>query len=645
MTAGRFAEAAERLRALLGARPDDADALYMAAVCARYLKRADHASRYLDRLIAAAPEHGRAWQERGHLARDEGRTPGALSAYRLAVRYNPALIAAWRGVATAATGEEAQAASAQAARLSALPGPLLAASDHLAEGRIARAEHLLRAYLQKNPRDTEGMRLLAQVGVRMGVLDDADFLLETAIALSPDDVQLQLDHVAVLRKRQRYDAALARAEALIARNPDDPLFRSHHAVELLQAGRYDQALAAFDALAAERPKDPGILTSRAHALKTCGQQALAVESYRAATRIAPGHGDAWYGLANLKTHRFDDADIAAMRAALSGPALPFAQRVGLTFALGEALEDAGDTGAAFAAFERGNAMKRSEARYTSEQMDEEAASQKRWCPASLFTDRPGAGDPAPDPIFIVGLPRAGSTLIEQILASHSQVDGTLELPNVLSIAHGLRGRNAMADRDRYPRVLGELPDEKLAALGRRYLDETRVHRGGAPRFTDKMPNNFRHLGLIHLMLPNAKIIDARRDPLDCCWSGFKQLFAEGQEFTYGLSEIGHYYRACVDLMDHWERALPNGTILRVQHEDVLDDLDGQVRRMLSFLGLPFEQACVDFHRTERAVRTASSEQVREPISRRGVGRWQAYDAHLGPLYDALGPLAPPRTGE
>ena len=255
-------------------------------------------------------------------------------------------------------------------------------------------------------------------------------------------------------------------------------------------------------------------------------------------------------------------------------------------------------------------------------MQEEFAAQKKHCTSEMISRQSGKGFAAPDPIFIVGLPRAGSTLIEQILASHSQVDGTLELPDILSLAHRLRGRNIVSDRDRYPRVLGELPEAELQTLGEIYIKNTRIHRKGSPFFTDKMPNNFRHIGLIHLILPNAKIIDARRAPLDCCWSGFKQLFAEGQEFTYGLEEIGHYYREYVDLMEHWDSVLPKGRILRVQHEDVLDDLEGQVRRILDHCNLPFENACIDFHRTERAVRTASSEQVRQPINRSGQGQWE-----------------------
>ena len=326
-----------------------------------------------------------------------------------------------------------------------------------------------------------------------------------------------------------------------------------------------------------------------------------------------------------------------MRVSQQSPDLSFMSRVHIAFALGKAFEDRGDYHAAFTSYETGNALKQKQTRYTTEQMLAEFDAQKKYCSKDVLAAQGGLGCPAPDPIFIVGLPRAGSTLIEQILASHSQVDGTLELPNILSLAHRLRGRNLISARDRYPRILAELSAGELTQLGETYLEDSQIHRKGAAFFTDKMPNNFRHLGLIHLILPNAKIIDARRAPLDCCWSGYKQLFAEGQEFTYGLDDIGYYYRGYVDLMAHWETALPERRVLRVQHEDVLADLEGQVRRILDYCDLPFEAACVEFHKTERAVRTASSEQVRQPINRSGQDQWKAFEPFLDPLKKALGP--------
>ncbi|MEL7232300.1 MAG: sulfotransferase, partial [Pseudomonadota bacterium] len=477
-----------------------------------------------------------------------------------------------------------------------------------------------------------------------GVHEDADFLLETAIELAPDNPQLRIDYIQVLRKRQKFAAALDQAKHLLNTDPESPVFQSLFAIESMQAGDYETALDTFEAVLEKLPNDPATLTSRGHALKTYGRSEDAVASYQAALKADPDHGDAWYALANLKTYHFTDDDLTAMQTARDSGNLSFIARVHIAFALGKAFEDRREYAQAFTHYEQGNALKRQQTRYTTEQMREELGAQKRHCTADLFTAEEGLGDPSPDPIFILGLPRAGSTLIEQILASHSQVDGTLELPNILSLAHRLRGRKQLTERDRYPRILHDLSADQLADLGRDYIENTRIHRSGAPFFTDKMPNNFRHIGLIHLILPNAKIIDARRDPMDCCWSGFKQLFAEGQEFTYGLEDIGHYYRAYVDLMTHWDAVLPPGRILRVQHEDVLDDLEGQVRRILDYCGLPFEQACIDFHKTERAVRTASSEQVRQPVSRKGQDQWRPYEPYLDLLKAALGPLAPQNTG-
>ncbi|MEO0607151.1 MAG: sulfotransferase [Pseudomonadota bacterium] len=640
MQAGGFDAAAEIMRDLLAADPADQEALYISAVAARYSKQYDRAAAQLHALKQAAPEYGRAFQEEGHLRKALREMWPALQAYQFATRYNPALIASWQAQAELlqATGQSAEAgrALAQLQRMKALPRELLAATNHLFEGRMLRAEDLVRAFLQKHPHHIEGMRLLADIGSRMGVHEDADFLLESAIELDPDNLQLRIDHIQVLRKRQKHAAALAAAEALLARDPDSPVFQSLFAIESLQAGAYETALEAFDKVLETLPGDPATLTSRGHALKTFGQTDEAVSSYQAALKADPQNGDAWYALANLKTYRFSDQELAHMQAAQQSPDLSFMARVHIAFALGKAFEDRGAFADAFEHYQAGNTLKQKQTRYTTEQMQAEIEAQKTYCSPAMLSAQSGQGHMAPDPIFIVGLPRAGSTLIEQILASHSQVDGTLELPNILSLAHRLRGRNLVSDRDRYPRILGDLSGDELRALGEDYVEQTQVHRQGAPFFTDKMPNNFRHIGLIHLILPNAKIIDARRAPLDCCWSGYKQLFAEGQEFTYGLDEIGHYYRGYVDLMAHWDAVLPAGRILRVQHEDVLADLEAQVRRLLDYCGLPFEAACVAFHKTDRAVRTASSEQVRQPINRAGQDQWKPFEPFLEPLKSALG---------
>jgi hypothetical protein len=328
-------------------------------------------------------------------------------------------------------------------------------------------------------------------------------------------------------------------------------------------------------------------------------------------------------------------ELTHMRAAEAAPATALVDRCHLCFALGKGLEDKGEYAESFRYYERGNALKRSESRYRAEIIENNTRQQIEVCTPQFFARHSRSGAPDPDPIFIVGLPRSGSTLLEQILASHSRVEGTQELANVQQIVRNLRGRDPDLNNPRYPRILADMSTEEFRPLGEQYLATTRVYRTGKPFFIDKMPNNFRHLGLIHLMLPNARIIDARREPMACCFSNLKQLFANGQEFTYSIEDIARYYRTHLELMRHWDEVLP-GRILRVQHEDVVDDLEGSVRRILNFCGLDFEPECIEFHKTERSVRTASSEQVRQPIFREGLDQWTNFEPWLTPLKEALG---------
>lgn len=649
---GRIAEAASHARRVLEVVPGhghpdqdqdgteaEVEALYLLAVSERYLKHFESAAAMLDRLLSTRPEYGRAHQERGHLARATGDAGGAVRAYTEAVRCNPALPASWKALAELhellGNGDAARAAAAQHGYLSGLPRELVSVSSFLHEGRLYKAERLCRAFLDEHPHHLEAMRLLAVIGMELHVLDDAEFLLESALTFDPGFMRARVDYVRVLQRRQKFDRALAEARRLVDGAPDNRAFRSLHADACMAAGDYAAALASYDALLRGNADDPQLQLARGHALKTIGRHDEAVAAYRAASRLRPTFGDAYWSRANLKTYRFDDSELSRMRAAEGASSIGRADRYHLCFALGKALADRGEFAEAFHYYQRGNALKRSELRYRPERLEAEFARQRAVCGKDLLQRLQGAGCAAADPIFIVGLPRAGSTLIEQILASHSQVDGTFELPNVLALVHRLRGRGG-ADEPRYPGVLEQLRPEMLRQFGQRYLEGTRMHRGDAPFFTDKMPNNFRHLGLIHLMLPNARIIDARRRPMACCWSGFEQLFAEGQEFSYDLEDLGRYYRGYVELMDHWEGLMPE-RILRVCHEDVVQDLEGQVRRLLAFLELPFEEACLRFHETERSVRTASSEQVRRPINADGVERWRHFEPWLAPLRAALGP--------
>lgn len=647
MQQGKFQEASALADAAINENPQNRDALYLRAVAARYLKDYQGADVWLQKLKDLAPEFGRAFQEEGHLKLAVGNNDAAIDAFRKATRFNPALIPSWKSLASllrqqGRKSEETQVV-AQLNHLSGFPKEVLVSLNLLHEGQILQAEERIRAFLRKHPLHVEAMRLLADIGSRLGVHDDAETVLAAALDVEPDNISVRIDYIQVLRKRQRYAAALEQAELLYSRDPENPTFQSVLAIECMQAGQYERALELFDRVLSVLPDDAATLTSKGHALKTCGRSEEAVSSYKMALASDPTHGDAWYALANLKTYGFSEHELIQLKALADRNDLTFMSRVHSAFALGKAMEDTKNFPDAFRAYARGNALKKSQSRYSTEQMLEEFEAQKRYVTREVIDDQSGKGCPAADPIFIVGLPRAGSTLVEQILASHSQVDGTLELPNILSLAHRLRGRNLITDRDRYPRVLSELSADEFKSLGEDYIRDTQIHRSGAQYFTDKMPNNFRHLGLIHLILPNARIIDARRDPMDCCWSGFKQLFAEGQEFTYDLADIGAYYRSYVDLMSYWESVLPERRILRVQHEDVLDDLEGQVKRILDYCQLPFEEACLTFHKTERAVRTASSEQVRKPLNRSGQGAWQPFEAFLAPLRKSIGDLSPHYT--
>ncbi|MDX1570521.1 MAG: sulfotransferase [Xanthomonadales bacterium] len=639
---GESEAALAELSGVLDAEPENVEALYMQAVCQRLLARFDAALETLAALKALAPDHSRAHQEEGHVYRDSGQPDAALAAYARATRLNPALLASWREQLNILDrkGLHAQAGpiKAQLERLQQLPKPLLAVMDLIAQGRLLKAEEICRQFLQKIPHHVEGMRLLADIGLRLGVLDDAEFLLESALKFEPDNLPVRIDYIQALRKRQKFAQAHEEARALLKSQPDNPQFQSIYAIESMQTGDYDTALRTFDQVLQRLPADPATHTAKGHAYKTRGDYEAAVSCYRSAIEHQPQHGEAYYSLANLKVYTFSDAELEQMHVQEDSPYLSHLDRVYLCFALGKAYEDLENFEASFRYYARGNALKKAQSRYDAARMSEDLRAQQQVCTDELFESRSGVGHPAPDPIFIVGLPRAGSTLLEQILSSHSQIDGTLELPNILSLSQRLRRKSNHGQGATYPEVLAELSDEELRGFGEAFIEDTRIHRRGAPLFIDKMPNNFRHLGLIKLILPNAKVIDARRHPMACCFSGFKQLFAEGQEFSYDLEDLGRYYRDYVDLMDHWDAVL-RGFVLRVRHEDVVADLETQVRRMLDFCGLPFESACLEFHRTERNVRTPSSEQVRQPIYTSGLEQWKNYDRWLGPLKDALGDLA------
>ncbi len=644
MQAGDFAASERSLNLLVSKVPSNGDVLYMLAVCYRYQKRYPEALDTLRKLRFSVPDHSRAYQEIGHVYRAMNQVDAALNSYSQAVLINPALEASIRcqiEVLREVNRSDLALRLADLERdlleLRSTPPPLIAVTDLISQGKLVKAEKLCKAFMLKNPKHIEGMRLLADIAVRLGVLEDAEFLLETAVKFSPLSTKPRIDYIQVLRKQQKYQAALSHAKVLVEQEPKNPQFQSVFAVESMQSGDYDTALKTFDSILKILPEEPATLTSRGNALKTQGKKEEAIDSYRRAIKKYPAHGEAYYSLANLKLFTFTDTEIAAMESQEQNPGVSHMARIYLDFALGKAYEDMGDYDKAFSYYERGNSFKRSQSRYVSEDLTAEFKAQAEVFSQSFVQIHTNSGFDAPDPIFIVGLPRSGSTLLEQILASHSKVDGTMELPNILSLAQKLRRGDKMSGTSHYPSVLKTVDAESLRSFGEAYINDTRVHRGQAPFFIDKMPNNFRHIGLINLILPNAKIIDARRHPMGCCFSAFKQLFHEGQEFSYGLKEVGTYYKDYVDLMDHWDEVLP-GKVLRVQYEEVVADLETQVRRILDYCELDFEESCVSFYQTDRAVRTPSSEQVRQPIYKSGVEQWKNFEGNLDPLKQALGPV-------
>ena len=637
--AKEFKDALKDLDSLVGQESPPPEALYMQAVCYRYTNQHQLALDSLDKLKQVCPDHGRAHQEEGHTYRALGQSQLALRSYERAFYYNPALEASLRAqlelLNSKADFGRVERIQANLDRLSKTPKPLIGVMDLISQGKLLKAEDLCRKFMQKVPDHVEGMRLLADIGLRLGVLEDAEFLLESAAALEPTNTGVRIDYINALRKRQKYAKALVQAQNLTDSAPENLQFQSIFAIECMQSGDFEKAIERFDTILKKLPGDPVTLTSKGHALKTKGASEEAVSSYRDAIQSHRAHGEAYYSLANLKTYNFDDNEILSMRELVKDRNLSFMDRVYLNFSLGKALEDREDYRGSFKHYEQGNLLKKTQSRYDAGQMGLELKAQKEFLNGSFFSDHKNVGYAAKDPIFILGLPRAGSTLLEQILSSHSQIDGTLELPNILSLAQRLRRLSIGGDTPGYPQILLDLDSKALEEYGKTFIEDTRIHRQGAPLFIDKMPNNFRHVGLIKLILPNAKIIDARRNPLDCCFSGFKQLFAEGQEFTYDLQDIGQYYRDYLDLMDHWDEMLP-GFILRVNNEDIISDLEGEVRRMLNFCELGFEESCLLFHQTKRDVRTPSAEQVRQPVSRAGVNNWEPFEEFLSPLKEALG---------
>ena len=507
------------------------------------------------------------------------------------------------------------------------PPHLIDAALALADNKLSVAEPLLRQHLKADPFDVQAIRMLAELAGRIGRYKDAEALLSRAVELKPDFTAARANLAIALYRQNKSVEAIAELDRVLAEDPGNLGHANLKAAALGRIGRFDEAISLYEGVLKQAPTQPKVWTSLGHILKTVGRQAEGIAAYRQAIAIMPELGDAWWSLANLKTVRFDEADIAAMQAALAREDISDEDRFHLDFALGKAFEDRKQAAPAFDHYVAGNRLRRTKIVYEPGETDTFVAESIALCTPEFFARRAGAGCSAPDPIFVIGMPRSGSTLVEQILSSHPLVEGTSELPDIPAIVRRISD---------YPRGMEALSPAELRTLGEEYLARAAVQRqSGRPFFIDKLTNNWAHVPFIHLILPRAKIIDARRHPLGCCFSNFKQHFARGQAFSYALDDMGRYYRDYVRLMAHVDTVLP-GLVHRVIYERMVDDTEAEVRALLAACGLAFDPAWLEFHKTERAVRTASSEQVRQPIYRDGTESWQPFEAWLDPLKAALG---------
>jgi tetratricopeptide (TPR) repeat protein len=584
-----------------------------------------------------------------------GQTGPAIAALRRATELNPKSSLAWH-----ALGDQLEVAGdqagADAARNRPLAGsvvdPLLqSGAKALFDGDLAQADAILKDRFDLHPTDVAAVRLLADVATRMKRFDAAEGLLRPLLQAAPAFMPADYAYCLILLIRNEHTVALARLDALLQRSPQSPQFYSLRGAVWLKIGEYEAAIKDF-AVALER--DPGLArvwVSYGHALRTVGRQADSVNAYRRSLDLEPTLGEAYWSLANLKVVRFSEEDRRAMQSAIDRDGLGEDDLANLHFALGKAFEDEGLFEESFAHYAKGNGVRHAMWPYDRVANRDYVRRNVQILTRDFFSAREGVGDPAPDPIFIVGLPRSGSTLIEQILSCHSQIEGVSELPDLIAIATklsaeylrahgrgGAPGDDAGPPGPHYPAMLEGLEPAAFAALGAEFIARTRVHRKlGRPFFVDKLPNNFMQTGFIHLILPNAKIIDARRHPMACCFSGFKQNFARGAQYSYDLTDLGEYYRDYVDLMAHFDAVLP-GRVHRVQYEDLIEAPDAEIQRLLDYCGLDFEPACLRFYESKRPVYTPSSEQVRQPLFTDGLDYWRKFEPWLTPLKAALGPV-------
>ncbi|MGB3725691.1 MAG: sulfotransferase [Glaciecola sp.] len=614
--------------------------LYVLAVCLRLQKKHTAAIEYLNKLLAIQHQHGRAHQELAYNYQANNNEKQASIHFYQATQINPALLTAWQALLPIYEKQQQTEAAAickqHITRLLSLPKPVLGATDLLNEGKVAAADQLCRNYLQQNKHCMHGLLLLAEIALALKAFSEAEFILETCIELDPAHLEAKYQLFTVYNKLGKFAQALELTEYLLSTNPKNSRYLAAKATSLVGIGDVDQGIEIYEALNKQSQQnsqlstkaDANIYLLLGHAYKTAGNIHASIQAYQDAYGIAPSFGDAFWSLANTKTYLFSDKEIELMLEGVQSNNVSTVDKVHLHFALGKAFEDTKSFADSFEHYKKGNALQRTQTSYSSDKHTAFTNNQIAAFTPELKAQLQDLGHKDTAPIFIVGLPRAGSTLLEQILASHSLVDGTMELHEIMGLASKLSKGNA--EQAVYPHHLTQLPKEYFKAFGEKFINDTHVYRQGGAYFIDKMPNNYMHIGLIKLILPNAKIIDARRDPMACCFSGFKQLFGEGQEFTYSLNDIAIYYKNYLRLMDHWQQ-LFKGEILLVEHENMVNNTEAEIRRMLDYCDLPFEQACLDFHKTKRAVKTPSAEQVRQPIYKSGLAQWENFAPYLGEL--------------
>lgn len=638
LKANRPLRAEEVCRDHLLMNPGSIDHLRLLGHALMKQNRLEEAERELRRALALRPDFAQVYEDLGSVLAMGRRFEEAIPLFREAIKREPRLPLAHRklGQALAAVGRGAEADEEFEEFLERDPESrgIAQGVEHLQAGRVDEAIDSLRAVLKGNPDKVDAMRYLALAYARDEKnLGDAEAWLRRATDMAPDYMPAWLDLGLVLAELNKYMDAIECYRSALTNDPDNPAVWAGLANAYALASYPEKSLAAFEKSLSLDPDAPGVQMSFAHSLKTLGHQERAIEAYRSAIRLKPDFGEAYWSMANLKAFRFEDAEVAAMRRQLAQGELSASAEVHFNFALAKALEDDGDYDGAWHHYHAGNTRQRMQVTHDPLGMEKRHDEIIETFTKAFLAEHAGNGCDDADPILIVGLPRSGSTLVEQILASHSQVEGTSELPILNNLANSI-GRYQPDDL-LFPKSVLALQGRDWAAYGQQYMDDARRHRStGAPFFTDKLPNNFPFVGLLHLILPNARVINARRHPLDTCLGAYKQLFARGQHFTYDMEELAHYYRCYDRMIAHWHSVLP-GKVLDVHYEDTVADLEGQVGRILAHCGLPFEERCVRFHETRRAVKTASSEQVRQPIYTSALGMWRNYERHIGLWIDEL----------